>query len=140
MGTIIPDPPKEPPPDVGDACALCFGPGKPLGPGATPKWIFVSLSGINKGPDWETGNRLPLNGDFELQQDSGDHCLYRLDIDDVSLGVWFKSPGVIVFVSQFGPGDIFQGLGENPCDTFVLNTITDFYIGGSAEIYGWETE
>ena len=132
MGTPIPDPII--PPDVpsGSSCAICWGVGMPFGDGDTPGSIFVSLSGISKGPDWFTGLGEPLSGDFEVFEDSA--CVYVLFVGDVRMTVMFTGTGTAVYVEVFGAYDMLVASVPDLCETFFLNYATEYFVGGSCKI------
>lgn len=135
MGTIIPPPYEPPPVAAGVACALCWGIGRPLGPGSTPQFIFVQLSGINKGPDWFAALGEPMSGDFELEQVAGFPCDYILVVGPNTIRVSFRSPKTDVLVEAGGSIDMLNGDSDDLCGLFVLNTTSGFFIGGSCLIY-----
>jgi len=135
MGTRIPppfDPPESP---AGSACALCWGTGKPLGPGDTPQYIYVQLSGINKGPDWFSALGEPMSGDFQLEQVPGEPCHYEVVVGANTIRVWFHSPFTESLVEAAGSIDMLIGTAESLCGLFILNTASGFFEGGSMLIY-----
>lgn len=134
MGTPIPPPTDPPPVSPGSACSVCWGSGKPFGDGDTPDQIFLSLSGIDKGPLWHGGLPEPPNGEFVLTQRIGSPCIFDTPIGLIAYNVGFFPTLTAVSILTIGPTYIFNGQDLIVCDTFLLNMITDYYVNGSALI------
>lgn len=134
MGTIIPPPAGPPPPQPpGLACVNCWGPGKPFGDGDTPEVIFVSISGVEKGPTWDPGDGEPVNGDFIVPQFMVG-CAYVLfdpdfrvqvlyDVGDTNIGV----------INEMGKNG-FTAHVATPCVTVADNENLGDFVNGSMVI------
>lgn len=135
MGTRIP-PPYEPPPVVaGVACAICWGTGKPFGAEGPPATLPVMFSGVNKGPDWVTGDPEPIEGVFDLPQDPFDGCDFGGIFPQFSMTVSFKSTETEVLAySNLGPV-AFYGKNLEACQEFVNNEENSTFVGGTCRVY-----
>jgi len=132
MGTAIPDLLVVDPVVPGPACALCWGPGKPFGDGDSPASVFLSVSGINKGPMWDPFYGEPPSGDFELF--SVVPCFYTLQFDNTFMFVQWLGSATQISIVLLEPLDIFIGITTELCETFLLNTVTEEFVGGSCRI------
>lgn len=132
MGTPIGDPSVPGTADAGASCSNCWGSGKPFGDGDTPDKIKISLSGINKGPNWTSLYGDPLEGEFELEQVGVLPCTFSLLDPPIGIKVEFKASETEVFVENLGISIYFSAVSATACDTFMLNEENDIFTGGSA--------
>ena len=66
--------------EPGLACPVCWGPGKPFGPGPTPKFIKLTFTGIHVGSSW-FGSGYPDPNQTYL-------CVLGVDVCYWSLNCW----------------------------------------------------
>lgn len=134
MGTLIPPPTIPDPVPPGDPCDFCWGPGKPFGL-VTPEELIITVTGIEKGPNWMPIDGDPPNGVFILSQPfPAVPCFFISPFVDPRIGIFFDvaSTGVDGEVSS---GEMFfEALPAVPCLTVIENELDDHFTGGTATI------
>lgn len=140
MPQLIPNPIEVEAVAAGDACSICWGPGKPFGDGDTPESITVNFSGINKGSTWSDGDGEPISGEFIIPQVVGIACQYVDNIGDDEVSILFDTVFTLVNVIRFGFVNQFTGISDDACGTFIFNTESGKFEGGSCEIFIPEVE
>ena len=134
MGTRIPRRPTVDPVVAGNACSNCWGVGKPFGIGDTPEFVFLTFSGVNKGPNWILADGDPIDGDFLMTQDAIFPCVYFGSDADFLLDLEFKIADTEIGVLAATGPIAFQAFGNDPCELFVENKNDDHFTGGSVVI------
>lgn len=120
---------------AGDPCTICWGNGKPFGPGETPNKVTIVIEGVEKGPGWTSGMGEPPNGTFILTQHVVSSCLFLFENDDFILR-WSTGARQPLFqITQKPSSEISFLTPAIPCRTFYENTITDSFVGGTATIF-----
>lgn len=134
MGTPIPIPIVIDPVPPGAGCPFCWGAGKPFGDVDTPESVIVTISGVNKGPNWTPANEDPLEGMFELNQEIAEPCIFSAIIGDLIFDLFWDTDPATFGVQRFGDEDPFFGVGVTLCVLRFENTQQFFFVGGSAVI------
>lgn len=135
MGTPIPPPFEPPPVPGGDACAICWGAGKPFGADGTPDSVSVNFSGINKGDSWSPGDGEPIEGLFEIPQSILSACFYLFQDAEWTITVFFDSDHTDI-TAESAIGKIhFETPNAAICAIAAINERDAEFIGGSAIIY-----
>lgn len=134
MGTPVPPPIVPDPVGAGDDYIECWGIGKPFGDDDTPGQVTASVSGINKGPAWFSGDGEPQNGVFTLTQSIILPNVFNMFTATHGFSLAFSTP-ISSFVI-FNIALAFQFLNEVgfPCPILFQNQITDKFVGGSVLI------
>ena len=135
MSEVIPYPLEINAVAAGDPCSICWGTGKPFGDGDTPESITVNFSGINKGSTWSSGNGDPISGDFIIPQVVGIACQFVGTVGDDEISILFDSVFTLVNVIRSGSVNQFTGISNGACGTFVFNTESNPFTGGSCRIF-----
>lgn len=119
MGTPVP--PNEP----GDLCTICWGPGRPHGPGPTPKVLRLVFSGLLPGEFWSSADEQSLLWPHYLIQ-SGVPCdwlelstRWRCQFSYTPITVW------IVLRNLATNRLAFLAIIPPSCTLFEPNEITD---------------
>lgn len=134
MGTEIPGPVVTGDVPRGNACVVCWGPGKPFGDGDTPSIIIVRISGVNKADDWVPADGEPINGEFEIPQSFIISCLYELQVGFGRVAVLFR-PGDTDVSAENDQGRFpFAGQSVDPCGTEISNDVVSGFTSGTAFI------
>ena len=134
MGTKTEPLPRPEPVPPGNQCSICWGEDKPFGDVTTPSKLEAIFSGIGKGEDWLETYGEPITGKVILEQVSGFPCRYT----GTSLNGWFV---MLNFFEEFTQiysekplSYSYFGESSDKCSLFVLNGLTDKFIGGTCLI------
>jgi hypothetical protein len=108
----------------------CWGVGKEFGDGETPSKVYISISGIEKGPGWSTGDGEPLDGDYTLYQNLSYPCHFRFWETPISI-TWSNLTSVSeVFVNNGEGVSCFHGHSDQ-CDIMIYNDLSNRFINGT---------
>lgn len=131
MGTKIPRiiVPGEVP--AGVACSNCWGIGKTFGNVDTPSEIIMTVSGVNKGPDWVPFQGEPPNTVMTLEQVAGTPCRYD-GSDGTNFGtVIFDAGETVVIALSFRQQGGFINENADLCALSITGNTSDYFTGGS---------
>lgn len=133
----IPIPPIFVPPVAvaGNSCPICWGSGKPFGDGPTPEKIYITFSGINKGPNWTSHNGEPKNESYELGQVGVLPCTFSVLDAPIGIKVEFRAGQTEIFFEDLGISIYFSAVVGASCQTFIFNEEADIFTGGSCVLY-----
>lgn len=104
MGTVIPAPPFIPELAQGGQCPICWGVGKPFGPGNTQNQIIIE--GVQTAFILATYGAL-FSGDPPraiVPQAGDDACVFRLENLGFTISISFSSSITAFFIRRDGPG------------------------------------
>ena len=100
----------------GDHCSMCWSSGYPFYPIATPKYLTVEISGIERKPAWDITRGKSWNGIFTLTQEVGFPCQWFLLIDLTGgISVSYIANRLHVFVQNEVGLLTFEGIAPDDC-------------------------
>ena len=137
MGTPLP--PNVP----GADCSVCWGSGKPFGPGTTPKFITLEFTGFQQGSLWQDSFEQLLLGSHQLQQ-TGGACSWVIVETGFSWVLLYGSPFPVIRIRQITSGVVaFFNNTDPDCQLVYKNDIagpTPFIAFGGQVHVSWNLE
>lgn len=134
MGTIITPPIIVPPVPSGNLCVSCWGIGQVFGDNPTPSSLWVTYSGIDKGPLWNPSHGEPPDGSFLLQQHGFLNCLFLLAVGGNRYEVVWNDVITFVRYGLVGMGNSYGAAGTSKCSLFCYTQEFGTFVNGSAFI------
>jgi len=128
MGTEIPiDPP-------GQFCDRCWGYALNFGPGPTPLYMTIEITGIEKGPAWFSGLREPINGVYTLTQTDLYPCIWEKMDTETQIRVYFNVNGSYARAGWAGGQTQFDAVLYEQCQPDFINNRTYYFMNGTLSI------
>jgi len=105
----------------GNACTICWGPGKTFGDVPTPKFLCLNVSGIEKCPGAPVD---PPNGYWVLEQRADFSCMWERTLGPYYIAWWFEAALTFCWIWDRAMVNLWLFADNKPkCSNFVDSSL-----------------